>query len=411
MSAFPRMEERTEIRKDETRMKRKQWIAAILCVSLTVSAPMAALAEEGAQTETEMERESAAEKSERPDYDALDYVELGGYSNLEVTVDQKAVTEEDVLEEADELLRASNAMIPADTVQDGDEVVIDYQGAVDGEDLEGASGEDYELEIGSGLFVDGFETGLIGASAGDTVTLDLTFPEDYYYESLAGEDAEFTVTIEEILRVPELTDETVVSATNGEYADVTSWLDVIRADLENQLEEDWEYDVQEALLQALAACSVITGYPQDLLDYTVNDAVAFYTELAGMYPSLDYTSFIEAFGYSEDSFDEVLRQMAEASLEEELLLMAVAEQEGITLSEEEYQSGVANYASQYGFDSTEEFENAYEEAYGSGELLRISLLMDKVFDFLQENATIVEVEAEEEAETQREEYAESERAG
>ncbi len=373
-------------------------------LALTAAAPMAeALESETNETETE------AEGPERPDYEALEYVELGDYSNLKVTVDAKSVTEEEVMGEAENLLRDSNAMVSADTVQEGDEVVIDYTGTVDGEEVEGASADDFDLIIGSGLFIEGFEEGLIGASAGETVELDLTFPEDYYYESLAGKEAVFTVTIDKILRVPELTDEVVIEATDGTYTSVDSWLDSIRTSLDESADEDWDYEVKEALLDALKEESVITGYPQDLLDYTVDDAVDFYTELAEMYPPLDYTSFIEAFGYTVDSFEEALKEMAEASLEEELLLMAVAEKEDITLSDEEYENGVASYASDYGFDSSEEFEMAYEEAYGSSELLRISLLMDKVFDYLQENATITEYE--EETETETEGIVESELAG
>ncbi len=400
-------------------MKRKKILAAVLCMSLAASnlASLTGFAEEEAEVPAEDSAEAAAEEetvqevpAQRPDYNALDYVELGDYIGLKVTVSEPSVTDEDVLAEADARIRASSAMDSVDTVEEGDEVNIDYVGTLDGEEFEGGSSEDFTLEIGSGTFIEGFEDGLIGAHPGDIVELHLTFPEDYYYDDLAGQDVLFTVTVNEILRVPSLTDEVVSEVTGGAYTDVQSWLDDLRGTLEEDEDTDYDYEVQEALLRKLAAKSEITGYPQDLLDYTVAQSKAYYEELAEMY-SMTYEEFLEAFGYKEDEFEEALREAAEESLQEELLLMAVADTEGITLSDEEYQTGAEKYAAYYGFDSTEEFEQAYEEAYGE-KMLRISLLMDKVFDFLQENAVIRvrETEAETEAEIAQEEAAQEEAA-
>ncbi len=393
-------------------MKKNKILIAVLCASLAASSvvPLTGFAEEAessaeadaGEQETAAEHERTEVPAERPDYHALDYVTLGKYIGLKVTVDAPGVTDDDVLAEADERIRVSNAMETADTVQEGDEVNIDYVGTLDGEEFEGGSGEDYTLEIGSGTFIEGFEDGLIGAHTGDTVELDLTFPEDYYYEELAGQDAVFSVTINEIQRVPELSDAVVSEVTDGAYTDVQSWLNYLRGILEENADEDYDYEIQETILRKLASKSEITGYPQDLLDYTVAQSRAYYEELADMY-SMTYEEFIEAFGYKEDTFEEALEEAAEASLDEELLLMAVAETEDITLSDEEYQAGLEKYTAYYGFDSTEEFEEAYEEAYGD-KMLSVALLMDKVFDFLQENAVIKE--AEPETETESEEAAE-----
>ncbi len=392
-------------------MKRKIFLTTLLCASLCISsiAPLAAEAEEetgvetefaetGVEAETEIETETEEEiPEERPEYTALDYVELGDYIGLIIEINPISVSEEEVLEEAENQVRNSDEMESAETVQDGDIVDIDYVGKIDGEEFSGGSYEGYQLTIGSGTFIEGFEEGLIGVNAGDTVDLDLTFPE-YYYDDLAGQDVVFTVTVNEILRAPELTDEVASAVTDGEYTDVASWLDYIRSNLESSAEEDQEYEIQEALLNALAANSVVTGYPQDVVRYMIALSEGYYRELADIY-SVTYEDFLAAYGYTEEEFHDALEELVEISLDEEMLLLAVAETEGITLSEEEYEAGAEMYAALYGFDSAEEFKTTYDEAYGDG-MLRISLLMNKVFDFLEDNAVIEEIEEETETESE-----------
>ncbi len=369
-------------------MKKRRTIITVMCACLLAEslAPMAALAEE------------------RPEYTALDYVELGDYIGMTVQVDAKAVTDEDVLTEAKYLILEADAMESADTAEEGDIVNIDYAAEVDGETLDGGSSEDEMLELGSGVFIEGFEEGLIGAKTGETVKLELTFPDDFYYESVAGEDVVYTVKVNEILRMPELTEDLVSAVTHEDYTDADEWLSYIRSQLEKNADTDWDYEVQKAILGALAEESEITGYPEDLLDYTLNQTISYYEEMAETF-SMSYEDFIAAYDYTPQTFEKAILEPIKASLEEELLLMAVAEQEDITLSEEEYQDGIEKYAAYYGYDDAEAFESAYAEAQGE-DLLRISLTMDKVFDFLEENSEIRQIGEdgrEEEPEKDREE--------
>ncbi len=349
--------------------------------------------EEAAETEEETETEEAAETEEeteeaeseteevfepRPTYTALDYVELGDYIGLEVDVNAFTVTEDDVDTEAEALIRDSEDLWESvDTVRTGDEVNIDYVGTLDGEEFEGGSAEGYSLEIGSGTFIDGFEDGLIGAHTGDTLDLDLTFPEDYFSEDLAGQDVVFTVTVNEILQAPELTDETVEEYTSGAYTDVESFKDYIRSALQAEADYYTEYYTQQDILAALEDCSTITGYPEDLIQYTIDEFVDVYGE-----------DYLEAYGYSDE---DSLRELAESYVEPELLLQAVAETEDMTLTDEEYQEGLELYAENYGYDTAEEFEEAYIGIYGE-ETLYDSIMDDKVMKFLEENAVINIVE-------------------
>lgn len=108
------------------------------------------------------------------------------------------------------------------TVEEGDTANIDYEGKLHGEAFEGGTAKEYGSEIGSGTFIPGFEDGLVGVKIGDTVDLPLTFPENYT-EELAGKDVVFTVTVNSVKRMPELTDDLVNQITDGEYTDVASY--------------------------------------------------------------------------------------------------------------------------------------------------------------------------------------------
>ncbi|MCD8023720.1 MAG: trigger factor [Lachnospiraceae bacterium] len=386
--------------------KRNFWIALTCACVMAVGVPMtSAMADE---TETEEEGVTIIEDAEdeveteaeteavRPTYTALDYVTLGEYKGLTIQVDPVEVTDEDVLAEAEDLISYSDAveLLTEGTVQEGDVVDITYVGTMDGEEFDGGSG-DYELEIGSGTFIDGFEEGLIGVEVGETVELELTFPEDYYYTDLAGQPVVFTVTVNGIQSIPELTDEVVETATGGEYTDVDSFLAYIREYLEEDADYEYLYYVQEALYTALAAGSEVSGYPQDLVDYCVDDAIAYY-ELVAYYYGMEYSELIEYYFGSEEYFLELLDAAVKESLQQEMLLMAVAETEGMELSDEEYEEGLAQYAEDYGYDSGEEMEADYGETE-----MRRYILLDKVYAFLQENAVIEETpETEMETETE-----------
>ncbi|MCD8015977.1 MAG: trigger factor [Lachnospiraceae bacterium] len=400
-------------------MKRKNFILAITCAcALAVSAvPAGVLAEEETEAldaaeetesvddeEADTDSEEDADETEdetgdeadavRPTYTALDYVVLGEYKGLTIELEPVEVTDEDVLAEAEELVSYSDAveMVTEGTVEEGDTVDITYVGTMDGEEFDGGSG-DYELEIGSGDFIEGFEEGLIGVEAGETVDLNLTFPEDYYYDELAGQEVVFTVTVNGIMSVPELSDEVAEIASDGEYTDLDSWLEYIREYLTEDAESEWTYNVQDALLTELAANSEITGYPQDLIDYSVNDAISYY-ELIASYYEMEYEDLIEAYFGSEETFLEYLNAAIEESLDQEMLLMAVAETEGLELTDEEYQAGLEAYAEEYGYESGEEME----ADYGETEMSRY-ILLDKVYQFLEENSEIVEI-TEDETETE-----------
>ena len=203
-------------RKEDHRMKK--WLTALLAAAMVLS--LAACGKDGGEetaaesttaaeeTESAQESESAAEEAEEPsDYvsafdlgDINEYVELGEYKNIRVTAQDTEVTDEEVEEELNSQVENSvpdYEKITEGTVAEGDVANIDFVGRMDGEEFDGGSGEDFNLTIGSGQFIEGFESGLIGKNIGETVVLDLSFPEDYSKTKpeLNGKPVEFTVTI------------------------------------------------------------------------------------------------------------------------------------------------------------------------------------------------------------------------
>ena len=347
-------------------------------------------------SEEESESETEFNVADLPAYDASEYVTLGEYKGLTVEVDPVEVTDEQVM---DKIASETKQTLTEGTVEDGDTVNIDYVGKLDGEEFDGGSAEGYDLEIGSCTFIDGFEDGIIGMQVGETKDLELTFPEDYHSEELAGKDVVFTVTVNSISRVPELTDEVADSVVEGMTAE--AYQESVRQDLEDSAKESQKSDAQQKLLQAVYNNATISGYPEENLQYTIKRATDYYEWLASMY-GMSLDDYLTNYGMTQDEFKEQIQPVAEEALGEEMTLLAIAKEENIEVSDEEYQDGLARYAEAQGMDDPSKLEEAYGENY-----IRNSLLQEKVLNFLYENATIEEVK-ETEAESDSEEVSEAE---
>ena len=347
-------------------------------------------------SEDESESETEFNVADLPAYDASEYVTLGEYKGLTVEVDPVEVTDEQVM---DKIASETKQTLTEGTVEDGDTVNIDYVGKLDGEEFDGGSAEGYDLEIGSCTFIDGFEDGIIGMQVGETKDLELTFPEDYHSEELAGKDVVFTVTVNSISRVPELTDEVADSVVEGMTAE--AYQESVRQDLEDSAKESQKSDAQQKLLQAVYNNATISGYPEENLQYTIKRATDYYEWLASMY-GMSLDDYLTNYGMTQDEFKEQIQPVAEEALGEEMTLLAIAKEENIEVSDEEYQDGLARYAEAQGMDDPSKLEEAYGENY-----IRNSLLQEKVLNFLYENATIEEVK-ETEAESDSEEVSEAE---
>lgn len=326
------------------------------------------------------------------DINADEYVTLGEYKGLQVVSNQKTITDEDV----DGYIEYMLTMTPGekeeitdrDVVANGDVANIDYVGKKDGVAFDGGTAEGYDLGIGSGSFIPGFEEGLVGVKVGETVDLELTFPETYPAADLAGAEVVFTVTVNSISKEikPEFNDDFVA----GLGIENVSTTEEYHAYLKKAMEESEKaYALQEMQTQLLTMATdnaTVSGKPQELVDkfYQINmDNMTYEASAYGM----DLMSYVNArFGLDEEGFETETVAAAEESAVQALVCLKIARDENIVVTEEDVKAAVENDYAAYGYPSVEEFKatvdmNKYKD----------NLLLNKVVDFLMENATITEV--------------------
>lgn len=350
------------------------------------------------------ETETEAEIIPRPEYNVSDYLKIDDdeYLNMMVQVaPAQQVTDEEIdseiadsfyyLEDYDDLVIKKEE----GTVQDGDNVNIDYVGKKDGEAFEGGTAEGQDLVIGSGSFIDGFEEGLIGKEIGSTVDLNLTFPEEYGVEELNGADVVFTVTINYVSQMPEITDEIAEKLSDGEYKTAEDYRESIRTEIQSGYDEDQKNQIANEVMQKLTELYPVEEYPQANVDYNVDMILSQYiTPYASMY-GMSTEDFVQAaYGMSYDDFmEQQLVPSAQQNVAQEIILGAIAEKEGITMTDEELQERLQGYADQYGV-TVDDVTQGQDMGF-----IRVNELNQKVMDWLREKVTIEEV-AETEADTE-----------
>ncbi len=380
-------------------MRRK--LALLLAGALAISALCAgcgkgestessAAAETSAEAEEEVVYYTAEELLSATEYDVSDYVTLmDGYDSLSVTIsgdyDLQAFVEENVL------IYPAELETDRTTVQEGDIVNIDYVGKQDGVAFDGGTAEGYDLTIGSGTFIDGFEDGLIGCEVGTTVDLDLTFPESYSNEDLAGAAVVFTVTINSIkeetyITYDEMTDEYINTVFSGYYETVDDML----ASAQEYLDSYRASDVQDAVLeQLLEGCTVV--FPEGLLEENVNDLLTSIQESAES-AGMEYEDYVLAYysSYADtvEEFEAYVQSTMESSLRKEMILEAVIKETGLTLSSTDFNSFISTRMSYYGYEDEEEFY----EVYGGEAYLRLVCAENKALELLADGATVTEAE-------------------
>lgn len=325
------------------------------------------------------------------DIEISDKVALGDYKNLEVVSNVTAITDEDVDNYIDYMLSMSPELAEVtdrDVVEIGDVANIDYEGKKDGVAFDGGTAQGYDLGIGTGTFIPGFEEGLVGAKVGETIDLNLTFPENYGAADLAGAEVVFTVTVNKISKeiTPEFTDEYVAGLGIENVATVEEYRVYLKNMMEDAEEEYALQDVQTQIITMVTENATVTEVPQELIDrfYNVNKNNMDYNAM--MY-GMDLESFVSAYyGMDAETFEKETVATAEISAKQALVCLAIAENENLTLTEEDVEKAIEeNYAS-YGYADADTFKKSIDlEEY------KDSLLLNKVLDFLVENATITEV--------------------
>lgn len=344
---------------------------------------------EGEQ-KTEEEQETKAAKD--MEYNASDYVTLGEYKGMEVKLTSNyEVTDEDVKSRIESLLTSYPAYEDSDktTVEDGDFVNIDYEGLKDGVAFDGGTAQGTILEIGSGKFIDGFESGLIGANVGDTVSLNLTFPESYGNTELAGQAVVFNVTINKIVNKVDMTydnitDQYVTDNFNSSgYETVQDLKDGVKEQLTKSNESTKESDTQSAVLEKLKEVCTVESLPDGVLDQRVKEYKEQMEKVLKESYNMEMEDYLTSINKTQEDFDTEITDYMQQNLEMEMILTAIADKENIEVDEDGYKEYLANVISNGGYED----EDALMEEYGENYVKTI-YRNNKAMDMVRENAVI-----------------------
>lgn len=321
------------------------------------------------------------------------YCDLSEYTGLEYEETKSTVTDEDVKAKIDSLLEqyATSTQVKEGTVKEGDNVNIDFVGSIDGKEFEGGSseGSGYDLTLGSGSMIPGFEDGILGHKVGETFNIKATFPETYGKEELNGKEADFKITINYITdkQLPEYNDAFVASYTDA--TTVLEYEDSVRKDLVEQYEKSDKSANESAIMQVLVEKTTYKEYPEQEMQKLIDQSISQQEQAASQYGySLgDYVTARYGF-QSEDDFREYVQGLAEDYMKEKIAVCAVAKDAGIMVTKEEvdnYKKTVMDY---YGYED----ESSLNENYTSEDLVYYALAQ-KVVDYLLENGKAVQATA------------------
>ncbi|MGG4491662.1 trigger factor [Metabacillus idriensis] len=309
-------------------------------------------------------------------------VKLGEYKGLEAEKLNAEVSEEDVDAELKTLQERHAELVVKEggAVENGDTVVIDFEGFEGGEAFEGGTAENYTLEIGSGSFIPGFEEQLVGLEAGGEKEVEVTFPEEYHAENLAGKPATFKVKLHEIKakELPALDDEFAKDVDE----EVES-LEALKAKTRTRLEETRKAEAENTLRDSLvdkASDNAEVDIPQVLIENEVSRMMQeFEQRLQAQGMNLEL--YFQFSGQDEDALKEQMKEDASKRVKYNLTLEAIAKAENIEATDEEVDAEIAKMAEMYNMP----VENI-KQALGSLEGLKEDLKVRKAIDFLVENS-------------------------
>lgn len=309
-------------------------------------------------------------------------VELGEYKGLEVMKHSTDVSDKEV---ADELERrrqqqAELVLKEDEPAAEGDTVVIDFEGKVDGKPFDGGKAENYSLELGSKTFIPGFEDQLVGHKAGDEVEVKVTFPDDYQAEDLQGKDAVFEVKIHEVKQkeLPELDDDFA-----KDIDDDVDTLEELKAKVKDEIKEQKEAAAKNAVQEEAISKAVENAKIGDIPEAMIEDDVQRQMDqyFSGMQQQgINPDMYFKLTGTSEEDLRKQFREGSEERVKTNLVLEAIVEKENIEISEDEINDEIKDLATQYGMD-----EKAVRSAL-SDDMLKHDISIRKVVQEMTDSA-------------------------
>ena len=278
-------------------------------------------------------------------------VTLGEYKGMEVDKTSTRVTQKEVeakiKEEAEK--NARTVTVEGRPVQDGDEVILDFEGFVDGEAFEGGKGENYPLTIGSGSFIPGFEEQLVGAEAEKEVEVKVTFPEEYHAEELKGKDAVFKCTIHEIKekQIPEIDDE--FAAEVSEFDTLDEYKADVKAKIKEQKENEGKQKKEDQAVEK-AVANATMEIPEAMIDEQVRQMVNEFAQNM-QYQGISFEQYCQITGMTLEKIQEETRPQAVKRIETRLVLEAIAKAENIEVTEERLDEEIKKMAESYNMEA------------------------------------------------------------
>lgn len=311
-------------------------------------------------------------------------VKLGAYKDLEVSVEaSKEVTDEEVDAKLEnERKNLAELVVKEGAAENGDTVVIDFVGSVDGVEFDGGKGENHSLELGSGQFIPGFEDQLVGAKAGDEVEVKVTFPEDYQAADLAGKAAVFVTKVNEVKakEVPALDDELA-----KDLDDEVETLDELKAEYRKELEAAKEiaYDdaVEGAALDLAVENAEIVELPAEMVEDEVHRAMNEFMgnmQRQGISPEM----YFQITGTTQEDLHKQYEADADKRVKTNLVIEAVAAAEGFDATEEEIQKEINDLAAEYNMEVSQ------VSALLSPEMLKHDITMKKAVEVITSTAKV-----------------------
>ena len=309
-------------------------------------------------------------------------VEISDYKGIEVAKTVKAVTDEDVENELKRLQERQGRLVTVEgrAVENGDTTVIDFEGFIDGKPFEGGKENKYELKIGSGYFIPGFEEQIIGHNPGDEFTVNVTFPENYQMEDVAGKPAEFRVKLHEIktVELPEIDDEFVKDVSEFDT------LDELKADIKKKAEEraakaadrEAENKLFDAVIEKMTA-----EIPNEMYENKIDEMVRDF-EMRLSQQGLTLDLYLSYTGMAKDAFRKTFEENAQKQVKLRLALEKIAERENIEVSDADAEEEIKKIADQYRI-TVEQVKQII-----SVESVREDLKVQKASDIVKESAKI-----------------------
>ncbi|MCO4344750.1 trigger factor [Staphylococcus agnetis] len=320
-------------------------------------------------------------------------VELGDYKGLEIEKQNTELTDEEVEETIQQRLEAMADMVVKEDgkVEEGDTVNLDFDGYVDGEQFEGGQADGYDLEIGSGMFIPGFEEQLVGLAVGEEKDVEVTFPEEYHAEELAGKPATFKTKINEIKskEVPELDDE-LANELDSEANTVDEYKENLRKQLaENKATEAENTQKEEAITKATDNAKV--DIPNAMIKTEEDRMVQEFAQRLQQ-QGLNLETYFQISGQSEEDLRGQMKEDAEQRVKTNLTLAAIADAENIEATDEDVEKELETMSAQFGISVDD-----IKSTLGNTDIVKNDVRVKKVIDLLVKEAKLVEATKSEES--------------